>query len=233
LPSGRTARVWAPANYNPSQAYPVAMTFHGWYATASAFQSWFKMEDAVGTSGITVYPDAIGGLWDLTGDRDLLFFDELVSELGKTYCINPARVLGFGFSYGGKFMNHLACNRAGYVKAISVGGGSDGGTGVRLSDGGECGRLPVLFAHRTRDPDERIEWARAARDRWVSRMGCSASAVPNDPTFNCQQNPSCRAPGAVSFCEDTFFDATWPPDWNHTVRENYRAYVWDWFTALP
>lgn len=202
------------------------MTYHGWYASGTAFQNWFKMENAVGNAGITVYPDALNNMWDLGGDSDLVFFDEIMKQLGDTYCINPSRVLGFGFSFGGKFMNYLGCRRAGYVKAIAVGDGSDGGPGSR------CGRLPVLFVHRTHDNDERIDWARGAKNAWVSRMGCSAEAEPGDLTFNCAVNSGCRNPGNVTFCEDTFFDPSWPADWNHTVRDNYRAYVWQWFAAL-
>jgi polyhydroxybutyrate depolymerase len=239
-PGGRTFHVWGPSGYNENKTYPVVIAFHGWYADGAAHESWFKMEDYVDNAAFVVYPDAVGGLWDLGGDSDLVFFDEMVKQLGQTYCINPSRVFGFGFSYGGKFMNHLGCKRAGYVKAISVGDGSDGGDGL------SCGRLPVLFTNRTVDNNELVAWGRAASANWVTLNGCSAattisdgppSAAPvggtADKTQNCVTHASCAAPGTVTFCEDSWFDPSWPTDWNHTVRDVYRAYTWRWFNALP
>ncbi len=223
-PSGRKFRVFAPSNYDNNKRYPTALTFHGWYADSDKFEQWFKMEESVGNAGLTVYPDAVNGLWDLEGESDLLFFDELVKQLGDAYCINPSRVLAFGFSFGGKFVSHLACRRAGHVKAAAIGDGSDGGGYAG------CGRLPMLFVHRTHDADELIAWGKGARDGWASRMGCSATPLAvGDPAMNCVSNAACKAPGSVEFCEDTFFDPTWPQDWNHTVRDVYRAYVWNWF----
>ncbi len=226
-PGGRTLHVWGPSGYDPGRAYPVVIVFHGWYANGRAHQSWFEMEKYVDNEAMTVYPDAINGLWDLDGTTDLVFFDEMVSVLSDTYCINPSRVLGFGFSYGGKFANHLGCKRAGYVKAISIGDGSWGGDGLR------CGRLPVLVTHRTRDPDEFIQWGRDVANAWKVFNGCAANTT-TEPTLNCTTNPTCRVPGGpVTFCEDTFFDPAWPAQWNHTVREPYRSFTYRWFKALP
>lgn len=226
-PSGRTFHVWAPSNYNPNTRYPVALVYHGWYTKGPAFQSWFKMNEQVGNDGITVFPDAAGDFWDLDGTSDLTFFDEMVKKLGETFCINPSRILGFGFSFGGKFMSTLGCKRAGYVKAISVGAGSSGGNAVG------CGRLPVLMTHRTKDPDELIAWAYQNRDRWRSINGCSAQTTATNAGLNCMANQGCKTPGSLEFCEDTWFDPGWPADWNHTVREPYREYTWNWFKSLP
>jgi hypothetical protein len=137
-------------------------------------------------------------------------------------------------------VNHLGCRRAGYVKAISVGDGSDGGDGLN------CGRLPVLVTNRTMDDNELVAWGRATSEHWVTLDGCSAattisdgpaSAAPvpgtADKTQNCVTHSSCASPGTVTFCEDSWFDPSWDPSWNHTVREVYRAYTWHWFNALP
>jgi poly(3-hydroxybutyrate) depolymerase len=226
-PSGRTFHVWAPAAYDADKAYPVVLAFHGWYSNGKAFQSWFQMDQYVEGAALVVYPDAVDGVWDLSGNKDLAFFDEMTTALHASYCTNPSRVLGFGFSYGGKFMNHLGCKRAGHVKAISIGDGSDGG------DGQGCGRLPVLVTHRTKDHDELVSWGRATASQWASRNGCSADTQMSDAAMNCTTHASCSAPGSVTFCEDTFFDPGWPTEWNHTVRETYRAFTWKWFAALP
>jgi poly(3-hydroxybutyrate) depolymerase len=226
-PTGRTFHVWGPTGYDPAKTYPVVIVFHGWYADGAAFESWFEQEKYTDNEAFVVYPDAKNGLWDLNGTSDLVFFDEMIKQLGETYCINPSRVLGFGFSYGAKFVNHLGCKRAGYVKAISAGDGSGGG------DGYHCGRLPVLVTHRTHDNDELIAWGRQVAASWTSLNKCSNATDPGDATLNCVAQKGCSSPGNVTFCEDTFYDASWPADWNHTVREPYRAYTWKWFKELP
>jgi hypothetical protein len=232
-PSGRTFHVWGPTNYDPNKTYPVVMVFHGWYANGEAFQSWFEMEQYVQNEAFVVYPDAVGGLWDVNGTKDLLFFDEMVKQLGETYCINPSRVLGFGFSYGGHFVDHLGCKRAGYVKAITVGDGGPGGDRLH------CGRLPVLVTTRTHDTDEYPAYGLNVAAGWTSLNQCGAAgdkAYQNngEDMGYCVTHASCKNPGGLTYCEDTStFPAGSPPDWNHTVREYYRSFAFKWFQALP
>lgn len=230
---GRQFHVWGPAGYDMNTNYPVVVMFHGWETTGPDFQAWFEQEKYVESGAIVVYPTADSsrnGEWDLDGTTDLVFFDDMMKILADQYCIDPSRVLGFGFSFGGKFMNTLGCKRAGYVKAIAIGDGSDGG------DYKACGRLPILFTHRTQDTDERIEWARSTRDRWAGLMGCSATLADGDAAHNCKVSPGCKAPGGLTFCEDTsIIDPKIPgydPSWNHTVMEEYRLFTWKWFKAL-
>ena len=225
-PGGRTYHVWGPSNYDPNKTYPVVLTYHGWYADGAAHEGWFKMEDYTENEAFVVYPDAVNGLWDLNGNSDLVFFDEMVKQLGETYCINPSNILGFGFSYGGRFMSQLGCKRAGYVKAIAI--GEAGG-----ANDGKCGRLPVLVTARTADQDELVGWGRDISRAWASLDKCAAASTPGNADLNCVTHGGCKLPGDVTFCEDTWYDASWPKDWNHTVREPYRAFTWKWFKALP
>ena len=223
--SGRTFHVWAPAGYDASKRWPIVFMFHGWYADGKAFESWFQMENYVNGEAIVVYPDAVNGLWDLNGESDLSFFDEMTKQVGETYCADPRHTYAFGFSYGGKFTNHLACARAGYIRAASIGDGSEGGSYKH------CGRLPILFTHRTHDQDEQIAWSRANQRTWVGLDGCSAETDLTNAELSCVTNRGCQSPATLTFCEDTWFDPNWPADWNHTVREPYRAFAWNWLKA--
>jgi polyhydroxybutyrate depolymerase len=211
--AGRTFHVWGPATYAPGRRYPVMLTFHGWYANGRDFQKWFKMEDHVDGAAFTVYPDSSGPTWDVTGDRDLDFTAEIVESLSNAYCIDRAHVFALGFSYGGKFVHHLGCRRPNLVHAISVGDGS------WAQESTTCRAVPVLVTHRTRDPDELI--------------GCSQATDVTDAKHGCVAYRGCTAPGSVTFCEDTHFDAAWPSDWNHTIREEYRSLTWKWFQGVP
>jgi poly(3-hydroxybutyrate) depolymerase len=235
-PGGRTYHVWGPTNYDPNKTYPVVMVFHGIQASGVAHEDWFKMEDYTQNEAFVVYPDAAGAnaYWDVGGDTDLVFFDQMVKQLGETYCINPSRILGYGFSYGGYFVDHLACKRAGYVKAIAIGEGGSGGHA-------DCGRLPVLVTTRTHDNNEPPSHGVNAETKWASSNVCGAAGAQvaqTDPGSGeamgyCRIHASCKTPGSLTYCEDTSFDAGWPTDWNHTVREYYRSYTYKWFKALP
>jgi polyhydroxybutyrate depolymerase len=227
-PKGRAYHVWGPTNYDKTTKYSVVVVFHGWFADGKSFEKWFEMEKYVDRSEtFVVYPDALNGQWDQAGTTDLDFYDDMMKDLGARFCIDPSRVLGFGFSYGGKFANHLGCKRAGWVKAIAIGDGSPGG------DWQKCGRIPVLFTHRTKDSDELIAWGRQAAALWQGVDQCSATTEVSNAAMNCVSNTGCKAPGSLTFCEDTFYDPTWPADWNHTVREPYRALTYQWFRSLP
>ena len=56
----------------------------------------------------------------------------------------------------------------------------------------------------------------------------------NENMGYCMVKSPCSNPGGLTFCEDTStFPAGSPADWNHTVREYYRAFAFNWFKALP
>jgi poly(3-hydroxybutyrate) depolymerase len=223
--AGRTFHVWGPATYDPSRGYPVVLTFHGWYANGRDFEKWFKMEDYVEGAAFIVYPDSKGPTWDITGDADLDFAAAVVEAMANAYCIDRSHVFALGFSYGGKLVHHLGCKRPSLVRAISVGDGS-----WQQETG--CREMPVLVTHRTRDHDELIAWGKEAAQRWAKIDGCSDATDATDVAHGCVTYRGCTPPQGVTFCEDTHFDASWPKDWNHTIRDEYRALTWKWFKSV-
>lgn len=225
--SGRTFHVWAPRGYDGKTKLPVVLVFHGWYANGTAFQSWFKMEDHVDDKAIVVYPDSQGPTWALSGDKDTSFVAKMIADVEAAYCIDRSKVFAFGFSYGGKFTHNLGCTHPELVKAISVGDGSLGGGLTK------CGNLPVLVTHRTRDDDEKFDWGKSAAEAWAGVNGCSKETTASPLEHGCLAYKSCKPGAPVTFCEDTYFNAAWPHDWNHTVREEYRTLTWRWFASLP
>lgn len=224
--SGRTFHVWTPASYDGSRPLPVVFAVHGMGSGGRGFQRWFKMETHVDGEAIVVYPDSQNALWDVRGESDLEFFDAMIDGLAGGYCIDRARVFAIGFSYGGKMVHHLGCKRTARFKAISVGDGS-------WADGAPtCGRLPVLVTHRTKDDDERLEWGKDAALRWSKVNACSAETEATDAEHGCFQWKECAPGASVTFCEDRWFDPSWPHDWNHTVRPDYLKLTWRWFAGL-
>jgi poly(3-hydroxybutyrate) depolymerase len=185
------------------------------------------MERYVDDSAIVVYPTAKDGVWDFHGEGDLGFMAEVLDTLGDAYCVDRSRVLAFGFSYGAKMAQHLACKRPDLVKAAAAGAGSWAEKTPACVE-----PIPVLVVHRTRDDNERMEWAKDATKRWATFDRCSADTEPSELEHNCVRHRGCAIPGGVTFCEDTHYDPTWKGSWNHTVREEYRALAWQWFDAL-
>ena len=223
--SGRTFHVWGPAAYDDARAYPVVLMFHGWSSKGRSLEGWFKMEDHVDGAAFTVYPDSEGATWDFAGAQDLDFTADVLDAVAGEWCVDRARVLAFGFSYGGRFVHHLGCKRPDLVRAIAAGGGS-------WDWEKECaGPMPVLVIHRTEDPTMRVAGGRDAAARWAEIDGCAADTEVRDAEHGCLAYRGCPA-GAVTFCEDKHVDRSWPAGWNHTVREEYRSLAWSWFEEL-
>ena len=224
-PNLRTFHVWGPASYDDTRPYPVVLAFHGWYSKGRELAKWFKMQDHVDGAAFTVYPDSDGPKWDFAGAQDLDFTAEVLEMLANSWCIDRSRVLAFGFSYGGRFVNHLGCKRPDLVTAISSGGGAWD------AEAGCVGPLPVLVTHRTRDQTMVIAGGKAAGARWATIDGCSTETEETDAAHGCVGYRGCTS-GSVTFCEDTHHDPSWSRAWNHTVREEYRDLTWRWFEEL-
>jgi poly(3-hydroxybutyrate) depolymerase len=242
LASGRNYYVVTPANYDPARPYHVMVAFHGWYSNAKAFHDGFMPAEKMLVNGEMDGPkspntfvvfanaaDGTNGQWNWSAD--LGYFDELIAAVGTEYCVNPSKVFAWGHSYGGKFLNELGCRRAGYVKAIGIANGSDG------SNYQGCGRLPVIFTHRTRDPEERIGWAKGAWARWQGVNECTGPVAPSPLGMGCEMHTSCKAPGAGVFCTETWDGLKdvpgYQPDWEHGPQPGYVKLAYDWFAALP
>ena len=224
---GRSYIVRPPAGYDTHRAYPLVVVLHGWHSSAADFAGWFTMERYVDGAAFVVYPEAApgsGGTWDVVGARDLDAIDAMLDDVAARSCVDRARVLVFGFSYGGKLAHHLGCSRPASAKAIAVGDGS-----MAMREVG-CGTIPVLVTHRTNDADERLAWGEDALATWRSGAGCSGGDDVVDLVHDCRTYRGCRAP--VTFCEDHYVNPSWPDAWNHTVREEYRALTWEWFRSL-
>lgn len=224
--SGRTFHVWGPDDYDAGHAYPVVLAFHGWSSNGRAFAKWFEMEKHVDGAAFVAYPDSEGDQWDYAGTTDTDFVAAIVDRMAETWCVDRARVLAVGFSYGARFVNHLGCKRPDVVRAIVPGGGA-------WDKESECVQpMPVLVIHRTNDPTMRIAGGRDAAARWAKIDGCSRETLFVDFDRGCSAFRDCAA-GAVTFCEDAFVDPSWPAGWNHTVRAEYRALAWRWFLEVP
>lgn len=207
----RTYHVTVPASAsaNPvtSAPMPVVFVLHGAGNTeAESLADWYNVSVTM-PNALAVYPQALartrsdgsGGnvtRWDLSGNDDLVFFDVMLTELADSYCVDRDRVFVTGFSSGGNFSQHLACNRHDSVKGMAVVAGPG-----PFSD--TCnGAVPVWMTHDTNDDTLPIGDARASRDFWAAANGCtksSWSAVAGRP--ECKRNTSCPSNEPLVYCE--------------------------------
>lgn len=117
-----------------SEKIPVIFVFHGHGGNAQFaskkidFQNYDKealvvfMEGIPGTSGYLVDKKGLLNGWQMFpndhGNRDVLFFDEVLKDLSKNYNIDASRIYAVGHSNGARFVNVLWVERPDQIAAI-------------------------------------------------------------------------------------------------------------------
>lgn len=145
----RSYRLVAPRGRK--KAAPLVYVFHGrggdgdGIARYSGFETLANSEDF-----LAVFPDAIGGEWELRGgERDLAFFDALHARICAQYDVDRNRVFATGMSMGGYFSNFVAAKRSEVIAAIAP---HSGGLGALAVTGVDAARkYPVLVIHGDAD----------------------------------------------------------------------------------
>jgi polyhydroxybutyrate depolymerase len=186
------------ADGDPTTAAPVVFGLHPFGMNAQYMQT----RAPIGRqwpSAITVFPDGMGrggnmapswqGRAGELGDRDLAFFDAMLTWLDEKACIDRKRVFVLGYSNGAGLAYLLACERRTAVAGIAIAAGR---LGCQPS-----GSKPVIMSHgvgdRTIGYDSAIESAQA----WATVNGCSAAPKPGGR--GCVQGQSCSG-APVSLC---------------------------------
>jgi polyhydroxybutyrate depolymerase len=184
----RSYTLVVPASYAPGVSQPLIYVLHGHGGTGEKARSSFEIEGAAGGKGLFVYPDAIGGGWDLDAEtgknRDVAFFDAMLAQVQSEYCVDLHRVFLAGFSNGAYMANQLACRRSERVRAVAThsgGGPYDNSASAKYDDRGqlECGGKPVaaLVIHGTADGTVAPSEGQKSIDHWVAANHCGSPAA--------------------------------------------------------
>lgn len=156
----RSYDLYIPKHYNRSKPASLVISLHGYSSKPSDMIYTTRWNDLADSEGfIAVYPLAHGSptYWRTTGttyasesaQMDVQFISDIITQLEKTYTIDPARIYVNGMSNGGGMTIVLACHLADRLAAV----GSVAGAYSYPSDLCTPSRpIPLIAFHGTTDP---------------------------------------------------------------------------------
>ncbi|MDX2205959.1 MAG: phospholipase [Hyphomicrobiaceae bacterium] len=154
--------LYVPETYTPDRRYPLVVALHGGSGNGRSFL-WSWLRDARAHGAILLAPTAAGATWALTGDDvDSPRLAALVTEVSRTWSIDPARVLLTGLSDGGTFcyvsgllpgapFTHLAPVAASFHPVLAT-----------MADRARIETVPIFITHGSLDWMFPVEVARGA-----------------------------------------------------------------------
>ena len=129
--SNREYIIYVPQTYSSSILTPVLFAFHGGSGFANEFMNYeADFRSISDTAGfILVYPQALedpndnnSTNWlhkEPTNHNDIFFIETLINTIASSYNIDMNRIYACGYSLGGMFTYHLACELNHQVTAIA------------------------------------------------------------------------------------------------------------------
>lgn len=215
-----------PNGYDGSRAWPLVFALHGnggsagyWDSTSGDRNIRGVLED----EAILVVAEAIGGNWrDYDADRstwpariesELLYFEEILSQVRADLCIDDNEIFSMGFSGGGSFSGVLGCRRDD-IRAIAVGGS------VIYFDEENCVGTPAAWI--TIGTGELSDSREAYRDFFRDRAGCDSMSVDTEPA-PCVAYEACESQTPVHYCQH--------PD-GHIWPDFGSQAMWDFFAQF-
>ena len=234
----RTYIAYLPMSANPTAPVPLVYVFHGATQTganmyeitqysaiadkegiAAVFLDGQGTSSATGTGNLAPWnvTDGAGlcGLGSLVSNPnavDFQFVDAVLADLKTDQCIDSAHVFATGFSMGGYFTHHIACDR----KDFRAAGPHSGGTIADLSSC-KTAHVPIIIFHGQADPlinaacDDPTLMPQsgfpASATLWAKKNGCmnTYKTIPEMGTMmgndgNCYLYDGCPADGQVEVC---------------------------------
>jgi polyhydroxybutyrate depolymerase len=182
----RQALVWVPESL-ATNSLPLVFAFHGHGGSAAQASRSFRMHE-VWPGAVVIYMQGLptpGQLTDPEGkrngwnsktddpeNRDLKFFDAVLSSLQKEYKIDPKRIYSTGHSNGGGFTYYLWAVRGDLFAAAAP-------SGALSRDGlPKLKPKPVLHLAGETDPLVKYAWQEWMMQSVHKLNGCAEDGVP-------------------------------------------------------
>lgn len=207
-------------------AAPLIVAFHGRTNSNEQVQKYYGL-DREADRYFVAYPAAIknGSSFSWSDTRDVLFFDEIVRQLGESYCIDMDRIFVAGHSLGAWFANTVACVRGGIVRGSATVGGS--------TTMGNCkGPSAALIINNPKDASSPHAASEAMRDIRIGENACEPRSQQSQPESlscieyqGCSKNPVRFCPHTIDNDRNGYYPHLWPPG-------TEKAIV-DFFDVLP
>jgi polyhydroxybutyrate depolymerase len=245
--ASRSYVAYLPTSLNPMKPAPLVYVFHGATMTGGDMYAGTGYPALADTEGIAVvFPDGQGvssaahtsvlNPWNVsdggtpvcgTGNLvnnanavDLQFMNDIKADVLQDQCIDEGHVFATGFSMGGYFSHHVACDRPD-IKGV---GPHSGGTIASLS-GCATTHKPIIMLHGTGDTliapgcDDPASPAQAgftpAATLWAQKNGCKSTYTmmaengSGGGNGQCYLYDGCPPDGQVELCTFTGMGHCW------------------------
>ncbi len=211
-----------PTGYRSRHPQRLVFAFHGRTNNNAKVRSYYDLERHATQPTLFVYPSGLKDqsdrfTWSAPRDkanalRDYAFFDALLAEIGKRYCVALDHVYIVGHSLGAWFSNSLACARAAQIRAVATLGGS-------ISAGVCGGAVAAMIVHNPKDRLVPFAGGQRARDTFLKHNGLlEIRGVPMAAhDLNCHRYGSSAVRNPVLWC---------PHRHNHTWRGKHYPHNW-------
>jgi polyhydroxybutyrate depolymerase len=223
----RIYRVYVPSAYDGSSPVPLVLSLHGMNSNAVEQERYSGWDSAAERENfIAVYPQGTGNLthWvafetglrslNVDGVDDVQFIRDLLAELNRNFCLDPARLYVSGISNGGAMTYRLACALSDQIAAVAM-------VAPGITRGNTCApprALPLLEFHGTEDSfvpyagSEIFVPVQQWTEQWASHNGCDArpETLPTSGEVNGVHYDHCDESADVFFYTITGGGHTWP-----------------------
>lgn len=207
----RRALVHVPASASAVPT-PVVFAFHGHGGSSALAARAFACHElwpealvvymqGVRTPGKLTDPEGKKTGWQSSpgdhGDRDLKFFDAVLSSLKRDYTVDDRRIYAAGFSHGGYFTYLLWACRGDVLAAVAPCAATTQAIRLGLTP------KPAMHVAGLGDTLVKWEWQKLTMLAVRRLNGCQAEGVPwaDDGTLKAVEYPS---PGGTPFVEVTY-----------------------------
>jgi len=228
----RTFIAYLPQTLSPSTPVPFVYVFHGANQSGQGLYDMTEYAKLADKEGIAVvFPDGQGtssatgqgsltpwnvsdgpascGLGSLVSNPnavDFAFVDAMRDDVGKDQCIDGKHIFATGFSMGGYFSHHIACDRPDFRAAAPHSGGTYGDLATCKTTHMPMiifhGQADILIAPGCDDPTVAAQTGfPASATLWAKKNGCKDSYTTIPETMGqCLLYDGCPADGQVEMC---------------------------------
>jgi polyhydroxybutyrate depolymerase len=162
----RTYLLYLPQSLTKNHPTPLLLVFHGGGGHDYNMPRFTGFDRLAGSRGfIVAYPESVNTHWNdtraLSRADDVAFVRALITDLERSYPVDPARVYATGISNGGFFSQRLACELSAQIAAVASVAATMPETLVPVCH--PSNPVSILFMQGTADPLVHIEGGNVAR----------------------------------------------------------------------